>query len=96
MAVAASVASPLTSRVLPAGLLFCRATGSNLRHLFAAPRHLFLIGVGAGGMRVKSSESERLLRQWWNEPGDYLWVVEFFRLRGFMTVLRASTGAGGY
>jgi diguanylate cyclase (GGDEF)-like protein len=41
------------------------------------------------------SESTRLLRQWWNEPGDYLWVVEFFRLRGFMTALRASTGAGG-
>jgi diguanylate cyclase (GGDEF)-like protein len=46
-------------------------------------------------MRVKSSESGRLLQQWWNEPGDYLWVVEFFRLRGFMTALRASTGAGG-
>jgi diguanylate cyclase (GGDEF)-like protein len=41
------------------------------------------------------SESARLLRQWWDEPGDYLWVVEFFRLRGFMTALRASTGAGG-
>jgi diguanylate cyclase (GGDEF)-like protein len=41
------------------------------------------------------SQSSRLLRQWWNEPGDYLWVVEFFRLRGFMTALRASTGAGG-
>lgn len=46
-------------------------------------------------MRVKSSDSERLLRQWWNEPGDYLWVVDFFRLRGFMTALRATTGAGG-
>jgi diguanylate cyclase (GGDEF)-like protein len=44
---------------------------------------------------VVKSESGRLLRQWWNEPGDYLWVVEFFRLRGFMTALRASTGAGG-
>ena len=22
------------------------------------------------------SESGRLLRQWWNEPGDYTWVVE--------------------
>ncbi len=40
-------------------------------------------------------ESGRLLRQWWNEPGDYLWVVEFFRLRGFMTALRASIGLGG-
>ncbi|MDT5411939.1 MAG: hypothetical protein QOG14_4159 [Mycobacterium sp.] len=41
------------------------------------------------------SESGRLLRQWWNEPGNYLWVVDFFRLRGFMTALRASTGLGG-
>ena len=41
------------------------------------------------------SESGRLLRQWWNEPGDYLWVVDFFRLRGFMTALRASIGLGG-
>jgi diguanylate cyclase (GGDEF)-like protein len=46
-------------------------------------------------MHVESSERSRLLRQWWREPGDYLWVVEFFRLRGFMTALRASTGAGG-
>jgi diguanylate cyclase (GGDEF)-like protein len=44
---------------------------------------------------VVKSESGRLLRQWWNEPGDYLWVVEFFRLRGFMTALRASIGLGG-
>ncbi len=43
---------------------------------------------------VKSG-SGRLVRQWWNEPGDYLWVVEFFRLRGFMTALRASIGLGG-
>ncbi|HEY2198916.1 MAG TPA: GGDEF domain-containing protein [Mycobacterium sp.] len=41
------------------------------------------------------SERDRLLRQWWNEPGDYSWVVDFFRLRGFMTALRASTGLGG-
>ena len=41
------------------------------------------------------SESGRLLRQWWNESGDYLWVVDFFRLRGFMTALRASIGLGG-
>jgi len=44
---------------------------------------------------VVKSESGRLLRQWWNEPGDYLWVVEFFRLRGFTTALRASIGLGG-
>jgi hypothetical protein len=25
------------------------------------------------------SKSGRLLRQWWNEPGDYSWVVEFYR-----------------
>jgi diguanylate cyclase (GGDEF)-like protein len=53
------------------------------------------MGPGAGGSRVVKSESGRLLRQWWNEPGDYLWVVEFFRLRGFMTALRASIGLGG-
>lgn len=41
------------------------------------------------------SEGSRLLRQWWNEPGDYLWVVEFYRRRGLMTSLRASTGMGG-
>jgi diguanylate cyclase (GGDEF)-like protein len=46
-------------------------------------------------MRVDSSESERLLRQWWNEPGDYLWLVEFFRLRGFLTGMRAVIGTGG-
>jgi diguanylate cyclase (GGDEF)-like protein len=53
------------------------------------------MGPGAGGSRVVKSESFRLLRQWWNEPGDYLWVVDFFRLRGFMTALRASIGLGG-
>jgi diguanylate cyclase (GGDEF)-like protein len=53
------------------------------------------MGPGAGGSRVVKSESGRLLRQWWNEPGDYLWVVDFFRLRGFMTALRASIGLGG-
>ena len=26
------------------------------------------------------SESGRLLRQWWNEPGDYLWVVGLLEL----------------
>lgn len=41
------------------------------------------------------SESSRLLRQWWNEPGDYSWVVEFYRRRGLMTALRASNTAGG-
>jgi hypothetical protein len=35
------------------------------------------MGPGAGGSRVVKSESGRLLRQWWNEPGDYTWVVEF-------------------
>src|SRR5271154_5725434 len=53
------------------------------------------MGPGAGGSRVVKSERGRLLRQWWNEPGDYLWVVDFFRLRGFMTALRASIGLGG-
>lgn len=41
------------------------------------------------------SESNRLLRQWWNEPGDYLWVVEFYRRRGLMGALRASNVFGG-
>lgn len=41
------------------------------------------------------SDSSRLLRQWWNEPGDYSWVVEFYRRRGLMTSLRASAAAGG-
>jgi diguanylate cyclase (GGDEF)-like protein len=44
---------------------------------------------------VVKSESGRLLRQWWNEPGDYSWVVEFYRRRGLMTALRASIGLGG-
>jgi diguanylate cyclase (GGDEF)-like protein len=44
---------------------------------------------------VVKSDSGRLLREWWNAPGDYLWVVEFFRLRGFMPALRAATGSGG-
>jgi len=29
---------------------------------------------------VVKSESGRLLRQWWNEPGDYLWVVGLLEL----------------
>jgi len=41
------------------------------------------------------SESTRLLRQWWNEPGDYTWVVEFYRRRGLMASLRGSAAAGG-
>jgi diguanylate cyclase (GGDEF)-like protein len=41
------------------------------------------------------SESARLLQQWWNEPGDYLWVVEFYRRRGLITALRATIGMGG-
>ena len=51
------------------------------------------MGPGAGGSRVVKSESGRLLRQWWNEPGDYLWVVDFFRLRGFMTSLLELSAA---
>ncbi|MGA8330491.1 MAG: GGDEF domain-containing protein [Mycobacterium sp.] len=43
---------------------------------------------------VKSA-SGRLLREWWNEPGDYAWVVEFYRRRGLTAALRASTGMGG-
>lgn len=41
------------------------------------------------------SETDCLLRQWWDEPGDYLWVVEFYRRRGLMTALRAANTAGG-
>ena len=41
------------------------------------------------------SESARLLRQWWNEPGDYSWVVEFYRRRGLIRALRASNAFGG-
>jgi diguanylate cyclase (GGDEF)-like protein len=41
------------------------------------------------------SESTRLLRQWWDEPGDYLWVVEFYRRRGLIGALRVSNGFGG-
>ena len=41
------------------------------------------------------SESTRLLRQWWNEPGDYSWVVDFYRRRGLLGALRASNGFGG-
>jgi diguanylate cyclase (GGDEF)-like protein len=44
---------------------------------------------------VVKSESGPLLRAWWNEPGDYSWVVEFYRRRGLMTALRASIGVGG-
>ena len=51
------------------------------------------MGPGAGGSRVVKSERGRLLRQWWNEPGDYLWVVDFFRLRGFMTSLLELSAA---
>jgi diguanylate cyclase (GGDEF)-like protein len=35
------------------------------------------------------------LRQWWDEPGDYLWVVEFYRRRGLIGALRASAAIGG-
>ncbi len=41
------------------------------------------------------SESARLLRQWWNEPGDYSWVVDFYRRRGLLGSLRAVNAAGG-
>jgi len=41
------------------------------------------------------SESARLLRQWWDEPGDYQWVVEFYRRRGLMSTLRAGNVFGG-
>jgi len=41
------------------------------------------------------SEANSLLRQWWNEPGDYSWVVEFYRRRGLITALRANNAAGG-
>ncbi|BBX48422.1 GGDEF domain-containing protein [Mycobacterium cookii] len=35
------------------------------------------------------------MRQWWTEPGDYSWVVEFYRRRGLMPALRAGVVAGG-
>ncbi len=41
------------------------------------------------------SESTRLLRQWWNEPGDYNWVVDFYRRRGLLNALRAANIFGG-
>ncbi len=41
------------------------------------------------------SETNRLLHQWWNEPGDFQWVVDFYRRRGLLGALRASTGMGG-
>jgi diguanylate cyclase (GGDEF)-like protein len=46
-------------------------------------------------MRVKSSEGERLLRQWWSERGDYMWLVEFLAPRGFLGGIRAVVGTGG-
>ena len=34
--------------------------------------------MGSGSEeRVAERESDRLMRQWWNEPGDYSWLVEF-------------------
>lgn len=45
-------------------------------------------------MPVKS-EGTRLVRQWWNEPGDYEWVVDFYRRRGVLGYLRASNVFGG-
>lgn len=43
---------------------------------------------------VKSDGSRRL-RQWWNEPGDYSWVIEFLGPRGYLTGLRVIIGTGG-
>ena len=42
-----------------------------------------------------TAESRRLLRQWWDEPGDYAWVVEFLGPRGYLPGLRLIIGAGG-
>jgi diguanylate cyclase (GGDEF)-like protein len=53
------------------------------------------MGPGTGGSRVVKSGSGRLLRQWWNEPGDYMWVVEFLGPRGFLTGLRVIIGTAG-
>ena len=41
------------------------------------------------------SESTRLLRQWWNEPGDYSWVAEFLGPRGYLAGARVLIGTGG-
>lgn len=41
------------------------------------------------------SENARLWRQYWNEPGDYTWVIEFYRRRGLMRTLRAGNVFGG-
>jgi diguanylate cyclase (GGDEF)-like protein len=37
----------------------------------------------------------RLLRQWWDEPGDYAWVVDFLGPRGYLAGLRLIIGTGG-
>src|SRR5947209_9151058 len=58
------------------------------------PTGLISCGSVAGGTSMKS-ESARLLRQWWNEPGDYSWVIEFYRRRGLISALRASNAFGG-
>lgn len=44
---------------------------------------------------MEKSESGRLLRQWWSEPGDYSWVVEFLGPRGYLAGLRVIIGTGG-
>jgi diguanylate cyclase (GGDEF)-like protein len=44
---------------------------------------------------VVESERGRLLRQWWDEPGDYSWVVEFLGPRGYLAGLRVIIGTGG-
>jgi diguanylate cyclase (GGDEF)-like protein len=44
---------------------------------------------------MAKSWGERLLRQWWSEPGDYLWLVRFLQPRGFLPGLRAVVGSGG-
>src|ERR1700742_2175586 len=51
-------------------------------------------GSGSGGTSVES-ESTRLLRQWWNEPGDYSWVAEFLGPRGYLAGARVLIGTGG-
>jgi hypothetical protein len=52
--------------------------------------------MGSGSEeRVVERESDRLLRQWWNEPGDYSWLVEFLGRRGFLTGLQVIMGIGG-
>jgi diguanylate cyclase (GGDEF)-like protein len=41
------------------------------------------------------SESSRLLTQWWNDPGDYAWVADFYRRRGLLKSIQATNAIGG-